>query len=292
MPDPSSEQKSSVSGQLPTLKARARAVLTDPRFEKAVIALIIVNAITIGLETSDVVMARFGPLLLIIDQIILAIFTVEVAARIWVFGRSFWKDPWNVFDAFVVGIALLPTTQQYSVLRALRILRALRLISSVPSLRRVVGSLLSAIPSMGSIVLLLTLVNYVAAVMATKLYGDTHEELFGTIGASLFTLFQVMTLEGWAMEVVRPVMEKHPTAWLFFLPYIIIVVFAVLNLFIGIIVDAMQHQSDDVAEAVIEVTEREYHQLMREISALREDIRGMKTGNGSVQPGRGAGDDG
>ncbi|MEL6873208.1 MAG: ion transporter [Pseudomonadota bacterium] len=292
MPDPSSEQKSSVSGQLPTLKARARAVLTDPRFEKAVIALIIVNAITIGLETSDVVMARFGPLLLVIDQIILAIFTVEVAARIWVFGRSFWKDPWNVFDAFVVGIALLPTTQQYSVLRALRILRALRLISSVPSLRRVVGSLLSAIPSMGSIVLLLTLVNYVAAVMATKLYGDTHEELFGTIGASLFTLFQVMTLEGWAMEVVRPVMEKHPTAWLFFLPYIIIVVFAVLNLFIGIIVDAMQHQSDDVAEAVIEVTEREYHQLMREISALREDIRGMKTGNGSVQPGRGASDDG
>ncbi|MEL7303383.1 MAG: ion transporter, partial [Pseudomonadota bacterium] len=218
--------------------------------------------------------------------------TVEVAARIWVFGRSFWKDPWNVFDAFVVGIALLPTTQQYSVLRALRILRALRLISSVPSLRRVVGSLLSAIPSMGSIVLLLTLVNYVAAVMATKLYGDTHEELFGTIGASLFTLFQVMTLEGWAMEVVRPVMKEHPTAWLFFLPYIIIVVFAVLNLFIGIIVDAMQHQSDDVAEAVIEVTEREYHQLMREISALREDIRAMKTGNGSVQPGSGAGDDG
>ncbi len=291
MPDPSPDPNQATSGPDDSLKDRAARIIKDVRFEKAIIGLIVVNAITIGLETSDVVMERFGPLLKIVDRLILIVFVVEIAARIYVFGRDFWKDPWNVFDAFVVGIAVLPTTQQFSVLRALRILRALRLISSVPSLRRVVGSLLSAIPSMGSIILLLTLVNYVAAVMATKLYGDTHEELFGTIGASLFTLFQVMTLEGWAMEVVRPVMAEHPTAWLFFLPYIIVVVFAVLNLFIGIIVDAMQHQSDDMAEAVIEVTEREYHHLLREISALREDIRAMKTGNGSIRAEQGINDD-
>ncbi|MEO1266247.1 MAG: ion transporter, partial [Pseudomonadota bacterium] len=256
-----------------SFRARATALLADPRFERAIIILIVVNAVTIGLETSAAVMSRFGLLLDVLDNIIISIFAAEIALRLYVHGQKFWRDPWNWFDFIVVAVALIPASESFSVLRALRILRVLRLISALPSLRRVVNSLLSAIPSMGSIVLLLALVNYVAGVMATKLYGETHPELFGTIGASLFTLFQVMTLEGWAMEVVRPVMKEHPLAWLFFMPYIIIVVFAVLNLFIGIIVDAMQHQSDDVADAVIEVTEREYENLLREIASLREDVR-------------------
>ena len=206
--------------------------------------LIVLNAITLGLETSASVMASMGTLLGILDTVILVIFVVEIVARMIVFGGRFWRDPWSVFDFLVVAITLMPATGNLSILRALRIIRALRLVSALPSVRRVVGGLLAAIPSMGSVILLLLLVNYIFAVMGTKLFAAEFPEHFGTIGASFFTFFQIMTLEGWAGEVVRPVMETYPMAWLLFIPYIVFVVFAVLNLFIGIIVDAMQNQAD------------------------------------------------
>ena len=256
----------------------ARLVM-HPWFERFIIAVIVVNAITLGLETSKTVMARYGDLLLIADQIMMGIFVAEVSARMFVFRGRFWRDPWSIFDFLVVAITLIPATGNLSVLRALRILRALRLISAVPSVRRVVASLLTAIPGMGSIVLLLLLINYVFAVLTTKLYGDSFPEMFGTIGASLYTLFQIMTLEGWSGDVVRPVMAKYPYAWAVFLPYIIIVTFAVLNLFIGIVVDAMQQQSDEAKEEVIKVTEREYDLLVAEIRSLREEVRGLRQGS-------------
>lgn len=255
-------------------------IVFAPSFERFIVAVIVLNAITLGLETSQTVTSQWGGLLHVVDNIVLAIFVVEIAARMYVQGFSFWRDPWSLFDFTIVAIALLPQTGNLSILRALRIVRALRLISMVPSMRRVVSSLLTAVPSMGSIVILLILVNYIFAVMTTKLFGETFPELFGTIGASLFTLFQVMTLEGWAMEVVRPVMKQHPYAWLLFLPYIIIVVFAVLNLFIGIVVDAMQQTAKAEGDKVIEVAETEYSALMAEIAALREDVRTLnKTRN-------------
>ena len=188
-------------------------------------------------------MASHGAWLVAIDRMLLAIFVVELTARMVVFGSAFWRDPWSIFDFLVVAIALLPASGDLAVLRALRILRALRLITAIPSIRRVVASLLSAIPSMGSIIALLLLINYVFAVMATKLFGADFEEKFGTLGASFFTFFQIMTLEGWSGEIVRPVMAKYPWAWIFFVPYIVLATFMVLNLFIGIIVDAIQHQA-------------------------------------------------
>jgi voltage-gated sodium channel len=256
--------------------ARLRSILEDRRFERLIIGAIVVNGITLGLETSSSVMARFGVALHLLDSILLGIFVAEIAAKMIVYGRQFWRDPWSVFDLAVISITVLPTTDNLSILRALRILRAMRLVSAIPSLRRVVTSLLSAIPSMGSIIMLLLLINYIFSVMSTKLFGADFEKYFGTLGESFFTFFQIMTLEGWANEVVRPVMEKYPWAWVLFVPYIALTSFMVLNLFIGIVVDAMQQQNLKTREAVIEVTESEYSQRMSQIGALRAELRLVK----------------
>ncbi|MGF1649943.1 MAG: ion transporter [Hyphomicrobiaceae bacterium] len=261
-------------GEAP-LRQRVRALVTNRRFEHFIIAVIILNAVTLGLETSATVSAAIGPQLAALDTCFIAIFVVELALKIYAHGLRFYRDPWSWFDTVIVAISLIPQSGSLSVLRALRILRVLRLISVVPALRRVVASLLTAIPSMGAILLLLALINYVFAVMATKLFGDRFPEWFGTLGASLYTLFQIMTLESWSMGIVRPVMEVYPLAWLLFVPYIMIVTFAVLNLFIGIVVDAMQSQAHETQDAVIEITKSEYQSLAAEIAALRADIRGL-----------------
>jgi voltage-gated sodium channel len=250
---------------------RLRTVLADPRTEWVVLALILVNAVILGLETSPTVMNAFGPALMFLDTVILTIFVIEIAARMAVHRLAFFRDPWSVFDFLVVGIALVPATENLSVLRALRVLRVLRLITVVPALRRVVGGLILSLPGMGSIALLLLLVFYVFAVMATQLYGREFPELFGNLGRSAFTLFAVMTLETWVDGVVKPVMEKYPYAWLFFIPYILITTFAVLNLFIAVIVNAMQTEH----EAARKEEERQFAEEQRKlgkISATEEDV--------------------
>lgn len=222
-----------------TLTERLRATVESHRFQTFIIAVIIVNAITIGLETSPSAMAAAGGLIFALDLTALAIFVVEIAAKLFVYRLSFFRNPWNVFDFTIVAVSVVPAGDGLSVLRALRILRALRLISMVPQMRLVVQALLTAIPAMSSVIALLALIFYVAAVIATKLYGANFPEWFGTIGASLYTLFQIMTLESWSMGIVRPVMEVHPYAWAFFVPFILIITFAVLNLFIAIVVNSM-----------------------------------------------------
>lgn len=221
-----------------------RCLVDHPLTEKVVIALIVVNAITLGLETSPSVMDSHGGLLVAVDRLLLGVFVAELAARMLVRGPRFFADPWNVFDFLVVGIALLPATGSLSVLRALRILRVLRLITVVPSLRAVVSALVGALPGMGSIMLLLVLIFYVFAVMATKLFGATHAETFGSIGASMLSLFQVMTLDAWSDGLMRPMLEQHPYAWLFFIPFVLVSAFIVLNLFIGVVVSALETERD------------------------------------------------
>lgn len=221
-----------------------RRLVDHPMTERLVIALIVVNAITLGLETSASVTAEWGGLLQVLDRLLLTVFVAELAARMVVRGPRFFADPWNVFDFVVVGIALLPATGSLSVLRSLRILRVLRLITAVPSLRAVVSALIGALPGMGSIMMLLMLIFYVGAVMATKLFGETHAETFGSIGASMLSLFQVMTLDAWSDGLMRPMLEKHPHAWLFFIPFVLVSAFIVLNLFIGVVVSALETERD------------------------------------------------
>ena len=255
---------------------RIRALLASRRFEMAITAVIILNAITLGLETWPAAYARLGGLFHIVDQAILVIFVVEIALRLVVHRLSFFKDPWSIFDFVVVVISLLPTQGAFSVLRALRVLRVLRLISFVPSLKRVVSALLEALPGLGSIALLLGLLYYVFAVMATKLYGADFPEWFGNLGASAYTLFQVMTLESWSMGIVRPVMETHPAAWLFFVPFILMTSFTVLNLFIGIIVSAMQSEHEATAEADRAAIHEETESMTTEVKAMRVELAELK----------------
>jgi voltage-gated sodium channel len=250
-----------------------RSIVQDPRTERVIMALIILNAVTLGLETSDSIMSRFGAALTVIDRIIIAVFVLEILARLVVQRGKFFRDGWNIFDAIVVGIALAPATAAFSVLRALRVLRLLRLITAVPALQRVVGGLITALPGMGSILLLIGLVFYVSAVMAVNLYGEDYPELFGTLGRSLYTLFTIMTLEGWTNDVVNPVMEKHPYALLFFIPFIVVTTFWVLNLFIGIIVNAMQEEHE---KAEAEMIHDETAPLARELAALRAEIAALR----------------
>ncbi|NNL19274.1 MAG: ion transporter [Boseongicola sp.] len=245
-------------------------------FEPVIMGLIIFNAILLALETFPDVMTAAGPLILTIDKIILGIFVIEIILRMVHDFRGFWRDPWRVFDFLVVAIAIVPTTGALSALRAFRILRVLRLVSSVPQMRRVVAGLLTALPGMGSIVALLGLIFFVFSVISTKLLGATFPEWFGSLGASAYTLFQVMTLESWSMGIVRPVMEVFPMAWLLFVPFIILTAFAVLNLFIGVIVDAMQSESAENAHDDREAMKNESAAILQEVRALRAELAALR----------------
>ncbi len=229
----------------PALRSTLAAFMERPRVQHTILLLIIVNAVILGVETSPALMAQHGGWLMAMDQAILGVFVVEIAIRIYVHRSSFFRDPWSLFDFFVVAIALVPASGQLAVLRSLRVLRVLRILTIVPSMRRVVGGLLAAIPGLASIGMVLALVFYVFAVITTNLFGAAFPDWFGTLGRSLYTLFQVMTLESWSMGISRPVMEVFPYAWIFFIPFILIATFTMLNLFIGVIVSAMQSFSED-----------------------------------------------
>jgi len=231
-----------------TFRDKVGAVVDRPAVQNFILGVILFNAAILGLETSKPAMEMAGPLIVTLDQICLAIFVVEIAAKLTARGFDFFKRGWNVFDFVIVGISLIPAAQGLSVLRALRILRLLRVLSVTPSLRRVVEGLMSALPGMGSVFVLTGLIFYIAAVMATKLFGATFPEWFGTLGLSAYSLFQIMTLESWSMGIVRPVMEVYPYAWAFFVPFILVTTFAVVNLVVGLIVNSMQdaHHEEDV----------------------------------------------
>jgi len=263
------------------MNALAR-LLADPLTERVILGLIVLNAVTLGLETSRDMMASFGPLLRALDQAILAIFVVELLARMAVHRLNFLRDPWSLFDLVVVGIALVPATGSLSVLRALRILRVLRIISVVPSLRRVVGGLVSALPGMGSILLLLGLIFYVFSVMGAKLFGGTSPELFGSLGQTAYTLFQVMTFDDWSAGIVKPLMADHPYAWLFFVVFILVSTFMVLNLFIGVVVSALDAETAADAPKLTHAAGTD-ERILEELAALRQEVAALRTERGMAR---------
>lgn len=263
------------------LRAALHRLIEQPWFNRFILTLILLNALILGMETSATLMAQYGPLLLTLDKIMLAVFVLELLLRIFVHRLAFFKDPWSLFDFAVVAIALIPASGPLAVLRSLRVLRVLRVLSMVPSMKRVVSALLGSLPGLASIALVLLLIYYVFAVIATKLFSAAFPEWFGSIGASFYTLFQVMTLESWSMGIARPVMEQFPYAWLFFVPFILVATFTMLNLFIAIIVNTMQtfteqehaleRQQDKLAE------QAEQQQLQQELVAIRQELQLLRS---------------
>ncbi|MET3927768.1 ion transporter [Devosia sp. 2618] len=258
------------------MRQKLVGILSSSQWERVIIGVILVNSIVLGLETDAGMVARFGPLLKALDMAILGIFVVEITLRIYAFGPRFFRDPWSLFDLSIVVVALIPASGPFQVLRALRILRILRLISVMPSLRRVVGGLIAALPGMGSIMVLMLMLFYVAAVMATNLFGASHPDWFGSLSASFYTLFQMMTLDSWSSGIVRPIMETYPLAWLFFIPFLLLSTYAVLNLFIGVIVSAMQEETEATASADRQALQNESALVLGELKALRGDVAALR----------------
>jgi voltage-gated sodium channel len=254
-------------------RVRLARWIESPRVVSFIIGVILVNAVILGLETDKDLMARSGVLLVAIDKACLAVFIVEIVCKLLAFRGLFWRSGWNIFDFVVVAVALVPGAGPWAVIRSLRVLRVLRLLTMVPSLRKVVAAFLHAIPGLGGVLAVMAVFFYTAAVLATNLFGAAFPDWFGTIGRSLFSLFQIMTLESWSMGIVRPVMEQFAYAWAFFVPFIILATFTILNLFIGIIVSTMQELSTlpepgmpkkDLAEALARI-ESDIQGLRRQV---------------------------
>ncbi|MCL4810368.1 MAG: ion transporter, partial [Thermoanaerobaculia bacterium] len=235
-----------------------------------IVSLILLNAVVLGLETDAGLLARFGFWLELVDGLCLFAFVVELGVKLAVYRSLFWKSGWNWFDAFVVGVALVPGAGAWAVLRSLRVLRVMRLLTVMPQLRKVVAAFLHAIPGLSGVMAVMAVFIYTAGVLATMLFGGTHPQWFGSLGKSLYSLFQIMTLESWSMGIVRPVMEQHPQAWAFFVPFIILATFTILNLFIGIIVSTMQEL------ATLPDPSRRHQDVLVILEKLDENIRELR----------------
>ncbi|MEP5728595.1 MAG: ion transporter [Sulfitobacter sp.] len=228
---------------------KLRSFLEAPKFGIFIMSVIIFNALLLGLETSETFVNNTGPIVGMLDNICLAIFVIELVLKIIAYRFRFFRDGWNIFDLLIVGVSLVPATQGLSALRALRILRVLRLVSAAPRLRRVVEGFITALPGMASVFVLMALIFYIGSVISTKLFAETFPQWFGTLGRSGYSLFQIMTLESWSMGIVRPVMEVFPFAWAFFVPFIMVTSFAVVNLLVGLIVNSMQDVHSEESDA-------------------------------------------
>ena len=266
---------------LPGLRGRFAAFVENPFFIRFITTLIIINAFTLGLETNASVMEKYGTLFHIFDQLVVAIFTIEIVLKLYAYRLPFFKVGWNVFDFLIVAISVMPHSGGLAILRSLRILRLLRLITLVPQMRSVIGALFHAIPGMASVIGILFVIVYVFSVLGSQFFGNNDSELlqfyFGDVTNSMYTMFQLMTLDDWT-DVANETMSYYPWSWLYFIPFIIITSFAVLNLFIGVIVDALNIVKEKDLKAEEADLMGEIRHLSAKIDSLQSDIRQLKSG--------------
>jgi voltage-gated sodium channel len=264
--------------QAPLWRRKLAAWIEQPAIQNFVIAVIVVNAAILGMETDAQLMAAHGTWLKLADKICLSVFIFELVIKLLAYRGLFWRNSWNLFDFVVVAIALVPNAGPWAVLRSMRVLRVLRLLTVVPQLRKVVAAFLHSIPGLSGVIAIMAIFFFTAGVLATNLFGPTFPQWFGSLGASLYSLFQIMTLESWSMGIVRPLMEVHGWAWAFFVPFIVIATFTILNLFIGIIVSTMQELSsiDDKAPKPLQpdpaTTSAIIARIEADLAALRKTL--------------------
>jgi len=257
--------------------AWARRIVNDARFNAFIVGVIIVNAVLVGLETSEQILARYGGVLELVNAVIIAIFIIEIGIRLatyWPRPLAFFTDSWNVFDFVVVALSLLPAAGSFAtVARLARLLRVVRLVSVLPELRLIVGTMLRSFGSMAAIVLLLALVVYVYAVLGYHLFGTVDPARWGNLGNAVRTLFEALTLEGW-LEFQAAVIDKVPLAWLFFGTYILIAVFIVVNLFIAVILNNLEQvKAEQAAEDIEEMGEVAAEEdLLRRVEVIRAEL--------------------
>lgn len=230
-------------------KAILRNFVESSLFQNFILGVIILNSLMLGIMTYPGVMKNFGAQLDILSYICVGIFTVEIILRLMVYGRNFFKSGWNNFDFIIVAISLAPSGGVFSsfrVFRVLRTLRALRLVSKLERLRVIVQAIIVSIPNVAWASVLLLIIFYIFAIMGTTLFASEFHDWFGTIGKSMYTLFQVMTLESWSMGIARPVIKLHPFAWIYFVSFILVSSFIVMNVIVGVVVNAISEISADI----------------------------------------------
>lgn len=248
------------------MRETVKKLVESRGFQTLVLGLIVVNAIVLGADTLPAVRdSSLQPAFGAIDRVIIYAFTVEVGLRLFAFRGSYFKSGWNIFDFLIVLVSLFATSSGLSAIRAFRVLRVLRVVTIIPRMRTVVAALLEAIPGIASVGVVLLLIDYVFAVIGASLYGPEHPEIFGDVFAAMYTLFQVMTLEGWP-DIARQVGETHPNSWLFFLTFVLIGTFTMLNLFVAIVVRAVE-----------EDTESPVHEVIEQNKALAAELSEIKT---------------
>jgi voltage-gated sodium channel len=238
-------------GEVNPAQAFARRLVNSSKFEPFMIGLIVFNAVLIGLETSKDFMAKYDGTFHLLNDIILYVFVVEAALKIAAVAprwKLYFGSGWNLFDLAVILFSLIPATEEFAlVARLARVLRVLRLVSAVPQLRLIVATLVRSIPSMGHVILLMSIVFYIYAITGFHLFAEGDEEHWGTLGASLLTLFQMVTLEGW-VEVMETAMDINPWAWVFFVSFVLIGTFVVLNLFIAVVINNLETSKQEQLE--------------------------------------------
>ncbi len=249
-------------------------------FQWTILSLIIINAITIGMETSPAIVSTLGDWLKHLDNFILIIFTIEISLKVFAYRHRFFLNAWNVFDFLIVAIALVPAAGPLHILRTLRILRTARLIKNVPKLRLIIESLIKSIPSIGWIAVLLFMIFYIFAVIGTDLYMDRFPEYFGDMGKTMFTLFQIMTLESWSSGIARPMMQEIPYVYIFFIPFILLATYTTLNVFIAIVVNTMNEinraEMKDEEERVKDFMHQEHQEMLQYLSSIHKKINSME----------------
>ena len=266
-----------VSETISPSRRRAMEIIENSVFKNAITTLIVLNAITLGLETVETLPPLLHLGIKFFDIFVVGVFVIELLLKLYAHRLDFFRSGWNIFDFFVVGVSILPGSGPFQVMRSLRVLRVLRLLHVVPMMKRIVEALFKALPGMGAILAVLAVLIYAGSVMATTLYGGSSNEevqlLFGDLSSSAFTLFQVMTMDGWRNEVVQKVMDDgHPYAWVFFLSFIFLASFAVLNLFIALIVEALQAEQGAQAEEQMEHIEDEIDDVQKVLQAQNSEI--------------------
>ncbi len=216
-------------------------------FNTFILTIVIVNSIVLGLQTSPSIVAAVGDVLNWVDKACLWIFVVEAVMKIAALRLKYFKSGWNWFDFLIVLASICSDFSALSSMRSLRIIRvfrALKFISGVRSLQIIVSAIGHSIPSMSWTSVLMLLLYYIFAVIGTMLFGEAFPEWFGSIGKSMYSLFQIMTLESWSMGIARPVIAVFPMAWIYFVPFVIIASFIILNIVVGIVVNSISVMSE------------------------------------------------
>jgi voltage-gated sodium channel len=242
--------------------------------QRFILFVIVFNSIILGMMTNPVLMKDFGNIMNLLCNICVWIFTIEISIKLYVYKKEFFKDPWNIFDFCIVAVSWIPTGGVFSsfrVFRILRTLRALRLITQLERLRIIVQAIIDSIPNVSWASVLLLIIFYIFAIMGTTLYGTDFPVEFGTLGKSMFTLFQIMTLEAWA-DIARDVMAEFPLSWFYFVSFILVSSFIVMNVIVGVVVNAISDISDDVKKEKQKKALKD-HDLKLELMKLKEQVK-------------------